>query len=684
MPDLDLPVPHDDNGVWGQKLNDAIDVLNDAVEAAASDATSAVSTAGAAASDAADALTSAASAVSTAGDAVTSVAAVVPRTETRAVGQDELVVNVKDYGAVGDGVANDTTAIQAAIDAAVGEVLLPEGDYLLGSGTTLSVPAGVSLVGRGPGVTRILRGGSGGDLVDLSGGSVGDTVTTLTADAAVGASSLTVASTAGIVAGQWLLLVDDRPPDPDKPTRPGGEIVRVKSITSGTVLLLETTSPTAAAPARGVGGTFDDAAMDGIGSYLTTENARLVEITLAEGASVRSLSLINPTPGSANGVGISAGATLGVTIDNVEIAGIDGTGIAMGHAVGAFVTRCHIHDLVDDPDEGRYGYGINIAGGASDIVISDCLFERMRHAVTTDGHVNGGIPRRITVSSCRAHQTHHASFDTHGAAMDMTFSDCVSVDSAQYGFSVRGRGITFRGCEAIRPDAYGFNVATTPARRIVIDSCTVRDGNSAGVRVGGDGIVDVYISNLFVDGCAGNGVLLGYGNTRQVVTNSRFFNVGQGASPPYYGVSFATGTLGAVDAPNTLIAGNLFVQNKTYSVSTAYNGAVKIPHSSLVSVVVGGNRVVGIYGGSSGFLQDDGTTTLLFDNMRMDGTTGGYATIPNSTTTSLTSLTSVVNKSKRRGVSVYNSTTGKPVWAAGDGAAAVWVDATGATVHTPV
>jgi hypothetical protein len=62
-------------------------------------------------------------------------------------------VSVKDFGAVGDGVTNDTTAIQAAIDHITsltngGSVFLPKGIYAVS--TFITLKTGVTLRGEGP------------------------------------------------------------------------------------------------------------------------------------------------------------------------------------------------------------------------------------------------------------------------------------------------------------------------------------------------------------------------------------------------------------------------------------------------------------------------------------------------------------------------------------------------------
>ena len=74
-------------------------------------------------------------------------------------------VSVKDFGAVGDGAANDTAAIQAALNAST-SVYIPNGSYRINSGLTL--PAGTTLFGNGY-ASQLLIGTAGIDAITLSG-----------------------------------------------------------------------------------------------------------------------------------------------------------------------------------------------------------------------------------------------------------------------------------------------------------------------------------------------------------------------------------------------------------------------------------------------------------------------------------------------------------------------------------
>ena len=68
-------------------------------------------------------------------------------------------VSVKDFGAVGDGVADDTTKIQAALNSGAGTVYFPEGTYPVSSALTL--PSNITLTGDGVGNTKLTVVGTG-------------------------------------------------------------------------------------------------------------------------------------------------------------------------------------------------------------------------------------------------------------------------------------------------------------------------------------------------------------------------------------------------------------------------------------------------------------------------------------------------------------------------------------------
>lgn len=69
-------------------------------------------------------------------------------------------ISVKDFGAVGDGVTDDTAAIKAALNSGALAVLAPVGTYLVNS--TITLPAGMTLSGQGPGTVFLINAATTG------------------------------------------------------------------------------------------------------------------------------------------------------------------------------------------------------------------------------------------------------------------------------------------------------------------------------------------------------------------------------------------------------------------------------------------------------------------------------------------------------------------------------------------
>ena len=136
-----------------------------------------------------------------------------------------VVANVMNFGAVGDGIADDTTAFENAIAAANnGAVLIPAGRYkitrvlyirksnlvLRGAGqglTTLVFTKHLTeLLGPPPGTAGLESWSWSGGLIWVEGAETTTKLADITANAARGSKVLTVSSTAGLSVGQTIRL----------------------------------------------------------------------------------------------------------------------------------------------------------------------------------------------------------------------------------------------------------------------------------------------------------------------------------------------------------------------------------------------------------------------------------------------------------------------------------------------
>jgi hypothetical protein len=124
---------------------------------------------------------------------------------------------------------------------------------------------------------------------------------------------------------------------------------------------------------------------------------------------------------------------------------------------GYTVHNATVEYLDDDPNNLRYGYGINDVSGDG-ALISSCRFGNLRHGVTTNcdqitaassaieyyGQSFGG-----RVVGCDGFGTHSTAFDTHLGAYDWEFDNCRAA-RCEIGYNARGKQIRFTNSTADR------------------------------------------------------------------------------------------------------------------------------------------------------------------------------------------------------------------------------------------
>jgi parallel beta-helix repeat protein len=146
--------------------------------------------------------------------------------------------DVTDYGAVGDGSTDDTTAFQNAIAALIantgGVLYIPNGTYRLTAQLTITC-SNASVVGesREGAILKWDDLANKGLKFDLA--TVDPYTSALTANVALGARSVTIASATHFAVGQWVFLDDNT-------TYNGSLTTRIHGV-SGTTITLEDAAP---------------------------------------------------------------------------------------------------------------------------------------------------------------------------------------------------------------------------------------------------------------------------------------------------------------------------------------------------------------------------------------------------------------------------------------------------------
>ena len=341
-------------------------------------------------------------------------------------GQFGNPINVKHYGAKGDGATDDTAAIQAAIDAA--EVSgncahLPAGEYLIDG---LDIGAAVEI--SGPGVLLCAADVDYGIKVQLAWGESTDcTIANQVIGTGSNQQSCTQVASTGhnLTRGQVLKFVADE----TNPVGGGvGELARVAGVVDANTFnldrLLEDIQPgDTSISYRAIP---DD--------YIKLDvNFRL---TGAEGAT---------------GGGTAALVWIDGAVDPQVKIHVERTYnvVCLARSVMGGTIDVVVQDAWDsqDPAVNAYGYGC-VLGGATCGTMVNVITQGCRHAFTT-ANVSGfgygtaqgtmaslGHPRDCVVSGI-SHGAYSAAFDTHDGGRRIRFMNCTAISPvvSEYSFS---------------------------------------------------------------------------------------------------------------------------------------------------------------------------------------------------------------------------------------------------------
>jgi hypothetical protein len=362
------------------------------------------------------------------------------------------------------GTTDITTPIQAAATylASVGGGTLwleaARGPYAF---SALDLSGGVSLEGDNAVVVPLNQ--TLGNLIVVNGTRGADE--SLTVNAAPGATTLTVASTAGWAAGDWLDLLDNLSYTTTDANYKNGERLRVLEVTSGTVLTLY-------GPVMGtIAG----------GSYTTGNSAKINKITLAKPSAVRGIKFQGDWDSLRRLVFM--GLVDSPIIENCIVNDHGTIAFRLNGCVFGTIRNNTINRLRDDIGGGFSGYGIVLSGCDLGATIQGNMTSFTRHGFTTLGGLTG-FPRGFLVDGNTDSYSTVASFDTHAAGSDYRMTNNVSVGAGGAGITVRAPNGVIADNLISRAVGQGISIVEENLRNIEVRDNTLFNIGGIGISAG--------------------------------------------------------------------------------------------------------------------------------------------------------------------------------------------------------
>ncbi len=285
-------------------------------------------------------------------------------------------LNVKDFGAKGDGINDDQPAIMEAIAAlggGLGYIYFPEGKYLLRN--SIALPDSAVLRGDGASLTELLfdldQKNKNCISIDKSQQSK-----SISLDGGYMKESTKVFSDSSNLFNEsdYALIFEENGEWDDKPINWAenavGQIVQIDSIAADTLYLKW--------PLRI--------------SYQNDLNPKIKRITPVANAGVSCLKVKRlDKPETGGGANIFLRYAANCFVRGVESDTSAGSHIDISGSTGILIDGCYIHHAFDYDGASKHGYGITLNNQTGECLITNNIFEHLRHAMMVKTGANGNV-----------------------------------------------------------------------------------------------------------------------------------------------------------------------------------------------------------------------------------------------------------------------------------------------------
>ena len=511
--------------------------------------------------------------------------------------QSSAPVSVLDFGAVGDGVTDDSAAINAAINAAIAAspatVVFPGGTYLCNSalgpftGNDITLDLSSSTLD----FTNVTGSTS---LIEFE-GTIASAVS-LTANAVSGTKAISCDSTSFAV-GDMVLIRSNAIWDSTRTNTRIGEINFVETIPGSTSL---TTT------------------LDLQTGYLTADSAAIQKITPVERITIRNGVIQGPTSNDEL-IGIRVSYGNNCLIENVSSYDVDQKHVRLDQCVYTKITNCHFQESNHDSQ----AYGISFADATQDCSAVNNTFVDVRHSLSTNNAVSTsyGITRRILFMGNNVSDSAKATggsggdaIDTHAGSEQISIINNIVNSSSNHGINVESRTAVITGNQIINTQNAGINCrpSVDSASAFIVSDNYLMGVSGYGIRLS---LFVTDMANCVVSNNRVISVLAPIGLTRDT---TQVFNRASVSGNIAQISTAGTSQVGIeVDAARVSVTGNTVVANNVGIVLTECNNSV-----------VSGNSVELVGDGSVGAtgwgIRLSGTTeyTNITGNACLDSSTG--------------------------------------------------------------